>query len=155
MFYQEVDQAPLRRRVRRLLFVLLAFILIVVGAQRLFGRTDRAARTLTLTRMREVRQALDRYAIDNGGQIPSTAQGLRALLTQPSSPAAPPNWCGPYLPKSEFIFDGWGRKFHYTAPGGGTPTRPYDLWSLGQDNAEGGAGTQADLRSWEPDTLTP
>jgi general secretion pathway protein G len=155
MVYQEAEPAPLRRRARRLLYVVLAFILVVMGAQRLLGRGERAARGLTLARMREVRQALDRYAIDNGGQIPSTLQGLRALLSEPSSPPGPPNWCGPYLPKAEIIFDGWGHKLHYTAPGGGSPPRPYDLWSLGKDDAEGGLGAQADLRSWEPETLSP
>jgi general secretion pathway protein G len=155
MLYEEAEPTPLRRRARRLLYVVLAFVLVVMGAQRLTGRDDRAARALTLARMRQVREALDRYAIDNSGQIPNTSQGLRALLSPPTLPPEPPNWCGPYLSQPQMIFDGWGHKFHYASPGGGSPPRPYDLWSLGKDNLQGGTGAAADVQSWEPETLRP
>lgn len=143
--------APMRRLAYLGLCVLLAFL--VVARLSVRDRTD--ARAMTIERMGLIRDALDRYAVDNGGMLPTTDQGLRALLTRPTQPPLPRNWCGPYLDDHNIIFDGWGRKLNYVMPGGGPEPRPYDLWSLGADNAEGGSGAAADIKSWEPETLNP
>lgn len=139
---------------RRLLYVGGCVVLALLVGVRLAARSRDEAFVLTVERMGQIEEALDRYAIDNGGIIPTTIQGLRGLLQAPKAPPAPRNWRGPYLSSHKIIFDGWGRKLHYVAPGGGNPQRPYDLWSLGRDNVEGGSGADADVRFWEPETLT-
>ena len=92
-------------------------------------------RSLSISRLRVIREALHKYAIDNGGQFPTTEQGLKALLQQPTTHPQPRNWQGPYLDEVIALQDAWGRRFHYVQPGAGDPPRPYDLWSLGADGA--------------------
>ncbi len=134
------------------LLVALAFLvmkLLVSGSV-----TDQ--RKLTISRLEMVGEALIKYGIDNGGQLPTTEQGLVALLEPPEIEPKPHNWCGPYLPDARTIEDAWGRRFHYVRPGGSAnPPRPYDLWSLGADGAEGGQGPDADILSWDRTTLLP
>lgn len=149
------DRGPGRPPTRRLGYLALCVLLVFVAGSRLAARGRAEAPALTIERMALIHDALDRYAVDNGGMIPSTSQGLRALLSLPAEQPLPRNWCGPYLEDHNVIFDGWGRKFNYVAPGGGPEPRPYDLWSLGADNAEGGGGAAADIKSWEPETLNP
>ena len=113
-------------------------------------------RRLTISRLEAAADGLTKYAIDNGGLFPTTEQGLGALLALPTSDPVPHNWCGPYLPEPESIEDAWCRRFHYVRPGGpANPPRSYDLWSLGADGAEGGAGPDADILSWDRATLLP
>ena len=112
-------------------------------------------RRLTISRLETVADALAKYAIDNNGQFPTTKQGLAALLEYPTDPPVPRNWRGPYLKNRDMIKDAWGREFLYVTPGPGDPPRPYDLWSLGADDAEGGEGPDADLLYWDRTTLLP
>ena len=142
-----------RRFRRRVVFVAICALACLFAVSRLRANSFREPHRLTLERMTLIEDALDRYSVDNGGELPSTEQGLRALLKRSEAEPAPINWCGPYLDSHETIFDGWGHKLHYVAPGGGASRRPYDLWSLGSDNASGGTGPTADTKSWEPRTL--
>lgn len=132
--------------------VVVAALLVV---SRMVVNASHDARAVTLMRMAQITRALDRYAVDNGGYIPTTRQGLRALCELPDIPPQPRNWRGPYLADPKLKYDGWGRPFRYVAPGGGDPPRPYDLWSLGADNAEGGTGAAADINSWKTESPTP
>ncbi len=112
-------------------------------------------RRLTINHLEATADALAKYTIDNSGFFPTTEQGLKALLESPTAPPVPPNWRGPYLENREVIKDAWGREFLYVTPGPGDPPRPYDLWSLGADGAEGGEGPDADLLYWDRTTLLP
>lgn len=137
-----------------LLFLLgLAVCLVAVGYIMLRPTRGSDARSLTVSRLQEVAKALEDYAIDNAGSFPTTRQGLKALLEAPTGKNAPRNWRGPYLKDPGLIRDGWGREFHYIAPGGGDPPRAFDLWSPGADNREGGEGAAADVNSWDRTTL--
>ena len=112
-------------------------------------------RSLTISRLETVRDALHKYAIDSGGRFPTTDQGLEALMHRPATGPQPRNWQGPYLDGPSTLNDAWGRPFHYVEPGAGDPPRPYDLWSLGADGAEGGSEADADILSWHRSTLLP
>lgn len=90
--------------------------------------------------------ALDAYRLDNDS-YPSTAQGLLALWTAPTTEPLPPNWRGPYLRKAPPP-DPWRRAYQYQHPGTANP-QGYDLASLGRDGVAGGEGEDADLTSWE------
>jgi general secretion pathway protein G len=78
------------------------------------------------------------YELDNGF-LPSTEQGLQALLAPPGSPPVPANWKGPYLKPAILRDDPWGGKYLYKNPGTHNTTS-YDLYSLGPTQVEGDAG---------------
>jgi len=86
--------------------------------------------------------ALKLYKLDNG-RYPTTAQGLKALLTQPSSSPTPKNWNGPYLENDPL--DPWKVEYVYKSPGTNNPDG-YDLYSLGPDEIEGSAD---DITNWK------
>jgi len=111
------------------ILVLLAALVI----PRVMNRAEDARRATTIVQMRTLMSTLETYRIDNAGKVPSTEQGLEALVKEPSSPPKPKRWKGPYMeavPK-----DGWGNDFQYLSTEGG---REFHLWSFGADNAEGG-----------------
>ena len=86
--------------------------------------------------------ALDQYRLDNDA-YPTSAQGLEALRTTPTSEPRPLNWRGPYLRKAVQV-DPWGRPYMYACPGVANPSA-YDLVSFGRDGRPGGQGEDADL----------
>lgn len=88
-----------------------------------------------------IASALELYALDNGG-YPSQQQGLRALVIAP--PGAT-RWSGPYLKRSEGLTDPWGRPYLYRVPG---RQSAFEIYTLGRDNAPGGASEDQDIISW-------
>lgn len=136
---------------------LFALLVIIVGSAYYLVRSGSPAdmHGRTVRHLELVCEALTKYALDNGGVFPTTAQGLQALLEEPTKPLRPVNWRGPYLDDEALLRDAWGREFHYVAPATGDPPRPYDVWSLGADNQEGGKGADADIESRDRTTLLP
>jgi general secretion pathway protein G len=86
--------------------------------------------------------ALDLFYLDVG-RYPTTQEGLDALVTQP---AGAERWSGPYLRRRQVPVGPWGNPYHYRSPG---EHGPYDLFSLGANNAPGGDGEDRDIVSWE------
>lgn len=82
--------------------------------------------------------SLELFALDNGG-YPSAEAGLRALVEPPQGA---PRWSGPYLKKKEGLIDPWGRNYLYRVPGA---SQPFDVITLGRDNAAGGTGEDQDV----------
>ncbi len=80
-----------------------------------------------------------KYRIDTGS-FPTTAEGLKALLTPPGNKAA--KWKGPYI--EELPEDPWGNPYKYRYPGSKN-TNKYDLYSLGEDGTE----SADDIGNWE------
>jgi general secretion pathway protein G len=85
-------------------------------------------------------KALAQFRIDVG-HAPTSEQGLRALVVQPSGE---PNWAGPYLKKG-VPADPWGRPYVYRQPGA---HGDFDLFSYGNDGRSGGTGEDADITNW-------
>jgi general secretion pathway protein G len=85
--------------------------------------------------------ALDTFRLDLG-RYPTTQEGLEALRESPGSGS---RWDGPYL-KKELPRDPWGNPYVYRSPG---EREPYELMSYGADGVAGGAGDNADIKSWE------
>ncbi|MFO7553082.1 MAG: type II secretion system major pseudopilin GspG [Haliea sp.] len=85
--------------------------------------------------------ALDLYRMENG-HYPTQEQGLLALIEAPSGAE---NWNGPYLRKRDLPQDPWGQHYQYRVPG---TAGPYDLYTLGADNQEGGEGENRDMYNW-------
>ena len=65
---------------------------------------------------------------------PSTEQGLRALVTRPSSEPVPRRW---RQLLEEVPLDPWGEEYVYYYPGKKNP-QGFDLFSKGPDRQEGG-----------------
>jgi general secretion pathway protein G len=90
----------------------------------------------------ELASALDMYKLDVG-KYPGTDEGLNALIEAPGTARV---WNGPYLRKKKMPLDPWNNAYHYVFPG---QHGKFDVFSLGADNAEGGDGEDADIKSWE------
>ncbi|MBX7123900.1 MAG: type II secretion system major pseudopilin GspG [Opitutaceae bacterium] len=78
------------------------------------------------------------------GEYPSTAEGIQALITAPANKGE--RWAGPYIEAKDgkVPLDPWGEPYQYRYPG--TKNKgSYDLWSMGQDKAD---GTDDDIGNW-------
>ncbi|MDD5745884.1 MAG: type II secretion system major pseudopilin GspG [Candidatus Omnitrophica bacterium] len=123
----------------------LMLVVIIIGAlaamvlPRLAGRSEQARVAAARADVRaNIATGLKLYELDNG-QFPTTGEGLKALLTKPSTAN---NWNGPYLEKDPV--DPWGRTYEYKSPGQHRP-QDYDLFSLGKDGQEG----NDDVTNWD------
>ncbi len=86
--------------------------------------------------------ALDLFYLDNG-RYPTTSEGLVALAQRPGSVET---WNGPYLRGGAVPNDPWGHPYVYRSP---SEHGAYEIVSYGSDGQEGGAGTAADIASWQ------
>jgi len=126
------------------LLVVLAILGLLVGLvgprvmKALSGSKTDAARI----QVEQLGGTLEMYAIDIG-RYPTTAEGLEALVEDPGNVK---NWNGPYLKKPHVPKDPWGFDYEYRSPG---EHGPFDIWSLGADNREGGDGEDQDVHGWE------
>ena len=77
---------------------------------------------------------IEAFELDNG-RYPSSEQGLRALVEEPTTEPVPLNWKGPYLQR-RVPQDPWGSDYVYRSPGSRN-LMSYDLLSVGPDQAEG------------------
>jgi general secretion pathway protein G len=102
------------------------------------GKDDQARVTATKSSLSSVANALEMYKLDNY-RYPTTEEGLEALAKRPASARIFPD--GGYLRKVPV--DSWDRPFQYASPS--SSGRPFDLYSLGADGAEGGEGFAADI----------
>ena len=87
-------------------------------------------------------QALSTYENLNGF-LPTTEQGLQALVTAPDSDPKPQRW---YQLMSQLPQDPWHDDYVYVQPGIHNP-QSYDIYSKGKDRA---ANTADDVGNWDP-----
>ena len=130
-----------------MIVVVILAILATLLIPRVMGRTEDAKRAATKAQIANMESALQLYKLDNGN-VPSTEQGLKALVERPTSGPAAPNWkAGGYLPKVPV--DPWGFPYKYTTPS--TQGGEYEIISFGADGTPGGEGKNADIVSWDLD----
>jgi len=74
--------------------------------------------------------------------LPTTEQGLEALVSRPNTPPVPRRWESllPSIP-----LDPWGTPYGYLNPGTRN-SAGFDLYSLGPDKKD---GTEDDIGNWE------
>jgi len=125
------------------LLVVMVIIGLLAGfvAPRYFAQVGKSEVKAARAQIDALDKALEQYRIDVG-HLPTSAQGLAALNTQPQGEQ---NWAGPYL-KKELPLDPWGTPYNYVEPG--THNNDFDLFSFGKDGREGGTGESADLGNW-------
>lgn len=116
--------------------------LAVSNLDKIFGGAqDQAAEMFV---KQSVKVPLTSYRM-NMGDYPSTAEGLRALITPPANKAD--RWKGPYI-EGELPADPWSEPYQYRYPGTKNKTGP-DIWSKGPDKQD---GTGDDIGNWPKDT---
>jgi len=74
-----------------MIVVVILAILATLLIPRVMGRTDDAKRAAAKAQISNIESALQLYKLDNGN-IPTTEQGLKALVDRPVSGPAAPNW---------------------------------------------------------------
>ena len=86
--------------------------------------------------------ALQTYRMVADDQLPTTEQGLQALVNMPATDPKPSKWYQmmEHLPK-----DPWGHDYVYVCPGKHNPNG-YDLYSKGKDGIDGTADDQGNWR---------
>jgi general secretion pathway protein G len=141
----------LRRAVSRgftlieiMVVVVIMGILAALVVPKLMGRTDDARITAARQDISTLMQALKLYKLDNQ-RYPTTEQGLQALTNKPTAGPAANGWkTGGYIDK--LPKDPWGNAYQYLSPG---VKGEVDIFSYGADGQPGGAGTDADVGSWD------
>lgn len=121
-----------------LVVILIIGLLTGIIAPRFLGHIARSEVTAARAQIDALDKALQAYRLDTG-HFPTTAQGLKALVSQP---VGEQRWRGPYL-QGEAPLDPWGLAYQYRTPGG--QGKEYDLLSYGKDRAPGGSGDDADI----------
>ena len=121
--------------------VILGLLASLVGPRVMKHLGDSKTKTAML-QIEELSSALDVYRLEVGS-YPSSNQGLLALVDKPSEAD---QWNGPYLRKKTIRKDPWGNDYLYRSPG---ENGPFDLYSLGADNSEGGEGEDRDVLGWQ------
>lgn len=127
--------------VELLIVLTIMVILASIVAPRVIGYVGTSKTKSAKIQIESIASALELYRIDNG-RLPSTSEGLKALVEKPGNAAG---WNGPYLNKRELPTDPWGHAYNYRAPG---QHGDFDLFSLGADNQIGGTGENADVTNW-------
>lgn len=124
--------------------VVIIALLLAAVAPRVFSRLEQAQETRAGQDIRAIESALNFYRLDNL-TYPTEAQGLQALVTEPTGARA---WRGPYLDR--LPLDPWNDiSYHYRIPS--DHGLDYDVFTYGADNAEGGEGQDADIGNWNID----
>ncbi|MGH7781159.1 MAG: type II secretion system major pseudopilin GspG [Candidatus Binataceae bacterium] len=109
--------------------IMIIGLLALMVVPRLRGVADRAKTTKAQADIQELKQALDRYYLDNGS-YPTSDQGLNALVTPPSSGRTANNYeQGGYIEK--LPSDPWGNAYFYQSDG-----NSYALKSFGPDGVQ-------------------
>jgi len=126
-----------------MIVVIILAILAAAVIPRLTGRTQQAKESRAMADIETLSLALDLYAIDNGF-FPTSAQGLDALRSKPTSAPTPTSWRGPYVKRAS-PKDPWGNPYKYNSPGMHN-TQDYDIYTFGPDGVQGGGD---DIANWE------
>ncbi len=134
---QQMNSFSLRQQQKGFSLVEIMIVLVIIGtilglvANRIFGARDRARDKQVKIIMQQITDQLEMYQQDCNS-YPTTAQGLLALVKQPSGEPACESW-GPTPYAKEEAKDPWGKRFVYESDG-----TTYEVISYGKDGKQGG-----------------
>jgi len=127
-----------------MIVVVIMGILALAIVPRVIDRPDEARVARAQADIATLHDALQFYKLDNR-DYPSTEQGLKALVTRPSTAPVPENWAADgYIER--LPQDPWGRDYLYLNPG---LRGRVDVFSFGADGEAGGEGADADIGNWD------
>jgi general secretion pathway protein G len=127
-----------------MLVVLIIGLLIGMAIKFTGGHIGTAQQTRVKGDIEQYRTLLLEYQMINGN-LPTTEQGLKALIARPETDPKPRNW-RPLLDSP--LRDPWDHEYNYAQPGTHNP-KGYDIFSSG---ADGKPGTEDDIGNWESAT---
>jgi general secretion pathway protein G len=153
VFMSDVTGARIVRSAERgftlleiMVVVVILGILAALVAPQVIRRIDDAQIAKAKQDIRSYETALNLFRMDNF-KYPSTDQGLKALVEQPTDSSIR-NWKqGGYIDGAKK--DPWGNDYLYSYPG--THGKEFDVYTLGADGQEGGEGLNADIGNWNMD----
>jgi general secretion pathway protein G len=123
-----------------MIVVVILGLLATTVMPKILSKPDQARQAKAAVDIRSIQSALAMFKTDTG-RFPTTAEGLRALVTNPGAKG----WSSDgYLERVPN--DPWGNPYIYLSPG--LHSKDYDLESLGKDGEDGGADKDADIESW-------
>ena len=124
--------------------VVLAIIALLMGAgvYMMTDVRDDAKYQMAITGINSLKTNLIRYETFSR-RLPTTEQGLQALVSRPESEPRPRNW-KPMLESPDGLLDPWNNPYQYLNPGKRN-TDGYDLFSYGPDKK---SGTEDDIGNW-------
>ena len=143
-----IERSKARQRGFTLIEIMVVVVIIgllaAVIVPNLMGNVDQARVSKARQDIQAIETALTMFRLDNA-RYPTTDQGLKALIQQPTDPSIR-NWRpGGYVKKPSR--DPWGNDYQYVYPG--THGAEYDLYSTGADGQPGGEGLDADIGNWD------
>ncbi|MFQ3324370.1 MAG: general secretion pathway protein G [Pseudomonadales bacterium] len=115
-------------------------LLAAIVAPSVMDRPDQARAIRVAQDVKGIESALKLYRLDNYG-YPQQGQGLKSLV---KSPSGLKTWKGPYL--DSMPEDPWGNEYRYSNPG--KHGMKIEVYSYGDDGAEGGEDGASDIGSW-------
>ena len=146
---------PVGRRRRGWSLMELTVVLVIIGllatlvGPRVLSYLSRGQVDAAKIQMQHIKSGLLTYRMDVG-ELPSTAEGLEALVAAPAGLAE--YWRGPYLDSVEVPQDPWRTPYRYERRADARDG--YVLYSLGADKAPGGEGENADFGNLPPSATT-
>lgn len=123
--------------------LLVLAILIILGATVTLGYRQiqgNAKKDAARNQVNMLEAAVNAYAL-SVGTVPTTQQGLAALIEAPSDLKNPAKWQGPYLAKA-LPNDPWDNQYQYEAMQG----EQFRIWSMGPDGASGSEDDIANIQ---------
>lgn len=129
--------------------MLVVMIIALLGGAAVYymgGNIGVAQETRVRSDIHSISTQLKIYQAQNGF-LPSSDQGLQALVKEPTSNPRPKQW-RQYFEK--LPSDPWGNPYHYVAPGKHNPNS-FDLYSAGNDLKP---NTPDDIGNWEKSAST-
>ncbi|MFW5682701.1 MAG: type II secretion system protein GspG [Phycisphaeraceae bacterium] len=137
--FQQAQRSIGRARSRRgFSFIEVMMVVVIIGllagavAWNVTGVVDSAKTNRAKSDIAAISKALDTYYLQHS-RYPSNSEGLEKLAL-----------------KSNKLTDPWGNRYRYNKPGPGD--EPYEVFTLGADNREGGDDGKADVYSWDLET---
>lgn len=128
-----------------LVVIIILGILATFVVPKIMSRPEEARRTKAKMDIQSIESALNMFKLDNGF-VPSTEQGLQALIAKPDIGRAATHWREEgYLEKAKVPKDPWGNDYVYISPG---EHGELDIISYGSDGQPGGESRDADVESW-------
>ena len=128
------------------LVISIIVVLLALAVKQMSPAVDFGKEVRVKGDIQSITTALRMYNAQNGF-FPTTEQGLKALVVQPSSEPRPRQWrCA--FEDGKVPRDPWDNEYIYACPGKHNP-RGVDISSAGPDRQ---AGTADDLGNWDTDT---